>query len=559
MPDKKEASSASPQDDALEIRVDAMMDPRHPNLPPAPAAPTPLTPPLPGDTPRAIDIFQDPKTAPEVSPALLGQIGLNPPEVLPASSVEAAAAITPVPVSPVVFDDPAIDEAVDDIVASDSDALLAAEDDARADSTTNPPPTKAKTRHHPFKSKWTWLILVAVLLVAVLAVPLTRYKVLGLVIKKSIAITVMDSTTKTPVSSAQVSLAGQSAKTDGNGHATIRVPVGNGTVSISKRYYTTANQPILVGLRPSAGLTLRLVATGRQVPIMVINKLTGLPLANAEIKVLNTSAKTDTHGKTIIVLPTTAAQDSGSVALSGYNTSDVKVEVTSAVVAANTFALTPRGSVYFLSNEHGTIDVVKVNLDGSGRQTVLAGTGKEDAGNTVLLASRDWQYLVLKAQRDSAQPALYLIDTANDKTSEFDSGNANFNLIGWYGHGLIYDETKNNVATSQAGHELLKSYDAERGQLNQLDQNQVAGDANNYAYQGFYNFYLLNNQVAYNTQWYAVGTADLGSKTDTIRAITLSGQIKKDYQAFASTGTGYCASGLVSAQRCLLFALQLHR
>lgn len=543
MPDKKEASSASPQDDALEIRVDAMMDPRHPSLPPDPATPTPLIPPLPGDTPRTIDIFQDPKTAPEVSPALLGQIGLNPPEVPPASPVEAAAAITPAPVSAVVFDDPAIDEAVDDIVASDGDALLAAEDDARADSTP-PRPTSAKTRHHPFKSKWTWLILVVVLLVVVLAVPLTRYKVLGLVIKKSIAITVMDSTTKTPVSSAQVAMAGQSAKTDGNGHATLRVPVGKNTVLISKQYYTTANQSILVGLRSSAGLTLHLVATGRQVPITVINKLTGLPLANAEIKVLNTSAKTDNHGKTIIVLPTTAAQDGGSVALSGYNTSDVKVEVTSAVVAANTFALTPRGSIYFLSNEHGTIDVVKVNLDGSDRQTVLAGTGKEDASNTVLLASRDWQYLVLKAQRDSAQPALYLINTANDKTSEFDSGNANFNLIGWYGHGLIYDETKNNVATSQASHELLKSYDAERGQLNQLDQNQVAGDANNYAYQAFYNFYLLNNQVAYNTQWYAVGTADLGSKTDTIRAITLNGQVKKDYQAFASTGTGYLQAAL---------------
>jgi len=217
MPDKKEASSASPQDDALEIRSDAMRDPRHPTLPPTPAAPTPLIPPLSGETPRTIDIFQDPKTAPEVSPTLLGQIGLNSPEAPPASPVGAAAAITPAPVSAVVFDDPAIDEAVDDIVASDGDALLAAEDDARADST--PTPTSAKTRHHPFKSKWTWLILVAVLLVAVLAVPLTRYKVLGLVIKKSIAVTVMDSTTKTPVSNAQVALVGQSAKTDGNGHS----------------------------------------------------------------------------------------------------------------------------------------------------------------------------------------------------------------------------------------------------------------------------------------------------------------------------------------------------
>jgi len=542
MPDKKEANSASPHDDVLENRVDAMMDPRHLKDSATPAAPTPEPAPAASVIPPAIDIFQDTKTAPEVSPELLAQIGLPSPEA-PATPPRAPQTlITPTPANEVAFDDPGIDEAVDDIVASDSDALLAAED-ARANTTTDRPAT-AQTRRSPFKSKGAWLILLVALLLVIFGLPITRYKVLGLVIKKSIAITVMDSTTKTPVSSAQLVLAGQSAKTDGSGQATIRVPVGKTTVTVTKQYYTTVNRAVVIGLRSTAALSLKLVATGRQVPLTVVNKITGKPLVNAEIKVLNTSAKTDKYGRAIIVLPTTATFDSGRVSLSGYNTSNVKVAVTSAVVGENTFALTPSGSVYFLSNERGTIDVVKVNLDGSNRQTVLAGTGKEDVNNTVLLASRDWQYLVLKSQRDSAQPALYLIDTATDKTSEFDSGNANFNLIGWYGHGFIYDEIKNNVATSQAGHELLKSYDADRSQLNQLDQNQVDGDVNNYAYQGFYNFYLLNNQVAYSTQWYATGTADLSSKTDTIRAIAPNGQAKKDYQTFAATGTGYMQAAL---------------
>lgn len=544
MPDKKEANSASPQDDALENRVDAMMDPRHPNDIPIPVAPTPPSPPPTGVTPVAIDIFQDTTTAPEVLPELLEKLGDKPQAVTTTAPVVAETVIAPVQVNEVVFDDPVIDEAVDDIVASDGDALLAAEDAHTIAISTPERIVVAKTRHNPFKSKWTWLILLAMLIIGIFAVPLTRYRVLGLVIKKSIAITVIDSVNKTPVSSAQVALAGQSAQTDGNGRATLRVPVGTHKVTVSKQYYTTVNQSFAVGLRSTVAPMLRLVATGRQVPITVINKITGQPLANAEIKVLNTSAKTDKHGRAIIVLPTTATHDSGSLSLSGYNTSNVKVEVTSNIVLVNTFALTPSGNVYFLSNEHGTIDVVKVNLDGTGRQTVLAGTGKEDVNNTVLLASRDWQYLVLKSQRDSAQPALYLINTATGKTSEFDSGNANFNLIGWYGHGFIYDVTKNNVATSQAGHEVLKSYDADRGQLNQLDQNQVTGDANNYAYQGFYNFYLLNNQVAYNTQWYVTGTADLSSKTDTIRAIAPNGQGKKDYQSFAATGTGYLQAAL---------------
>jgi hypothetical protein len=539
MPDNKEANSASPKDEALETRVDAMMDTGRSRGPVPPVGPTAAPSPA-SDTPPAIDIFQATKTAPEV----LEEVGVKPGEVVAPTSIEgSAAAITPVLATDAAFDDPAIDEAVDDIVASDGDELLAAEDARVGDSDPTAPPSAAKTRPNPFKSKWAWLLL-AVLIIAIFALPLTRYKVLGLVIKKSFTVTVLDSTTRTAVSSAQLTLAGQSAKTDGSGRATLRVPVGTNRLAVTKQYYASVSQSVVVGLRSTTPLTLKLVATGRQVPVTVINKITGLPLANAEIKVLNTNAKTDKHGQAIIVLPVSAKPDSGSVALAGYNTSNVQVAVTSAVVAANKFALTPSGSVYFLSNEHGTIDVVKVNLDGTNRQTVLAGTGKEDLNNTVLLASRDWQYLVLKSQRDSAQPALYLIDTATDKTSEFDSGNANFNLIGWYGHGFIYDVTKNNVATSQAGHEVLKSYDAERGQLNQLDQTQVTGDANNYAYQGFYNFYLLNNLVAYNTQWYTTGTADLSGKTDTIRAVSPSGQGKKDYQTFASTGSGYLQAAL---------------
>ena len=538
MPNKKEASSASPPDAALEKRVDAMMDPRHV------AAVTPLTPVIPSppvvaDAPPAIDIFQDAKTAPEVSSDLLQEIGVKPVEIKTVSPAATATAVAPELINDVAFDDPVIDEAVDDIVARDADALLAAEDARSASDTAVARPADAKIRHHPFAHKWVWLIVVAGLITVSLALPLTRYQVLGLVVKKSIAITVTDSTTKTPVSNAQLVLAGQSAKTDGNGRTSLRVPVGKNTLTISKQYYTTEHQAVMVGLRSGPALTIQLVATGRQVPITVSNKITGQPLANADLKVLNTSVKTDKHGRAVIVLPTTSTHDSGQLSLAGYNNTTVDVVVTSAVEAANSFALTPSGSVYFLSNERGVIDVVKADLDGSHRQTVLAGTGKEDPNNTVLLASRDWQYLVLKSQRDGAQPALYLIDTASDKTSEFDSGNANFNLIGWYGHGFIYDEVKNNVATSQPGRELLKSYNAELGEPNQLDQNQTDGDANNYAYQSFSNFYLLNSLVTYTTQWYVTGTTDLSSKNDTIRAVGLSGQGKKDYQNVASTGTGY--------------------
>jgi hypothetical protein len=232
--------------------------------------------------------------------------------------------------------------------------------------------------------------------------------------------------------------------------------------------------------------------------------------------------------------------------------------VSSNLVASNIVTLTPVGQVYFLSNLSGTIDVVKTNLDGTDAQTVLAGTGQENPNTTTLLASQDWHYLVLKAQRSGSEPALYLIDTSNDKVTEFDNSNADFTPVGWSGHDFVYDEVFNNVPTSQNGHEELKSYDADTGQLNLLDENQTQGSSTSYAYQGFYGFYLVNGMVVYDTQWNTTkvegSSTSTSSLTDTIRAVQVNGQNKKDYQSFAASSVGYIQT-VLSAPQTIYFAV----
>src|SRR4051812_47659079 len=70
---KTEQPDASNEDKALEKKVDAMMDPRNSASPAPPVAPAAEAP-----APE-IDIFQDAKTAPEVSPELLKEIGIKRP------------------------------------------------------------------------------------------------------------------------------------------------------------------------------------------------------------------------------------------------------------------------------------------------------------------------------------------------------------------------------------------------------------------------------------------------------------------------------------------------
>jgi hypothetical protein len=488
-------------------------------------------------------------SAPKLPPDLLNRLRTNatPPGEPAPTSPAPPAAPDPAPATDTTpninLDDSAIDAAIEDITRSDSDELLAIEDSAVAEKqrpVVRQSAFKKKLRRF-FKSKWTYIIT-ALILVAAFAWPFSRYKLLDLVMTRSLVVSVVDSKTGTPVSSANVSVAGQTLKTDANGTAVLHVGPGDDRFAVSKQYYTTSSGVTFVGLTAAIKtLNVDLVATGRQVPISVVNSLTGQSLSGVSISVAGTQAKTNAQGQATIVLPASANTDTATLALSGYNSAQENVQVTS-TPGANKLTLTPGGELYFLSNDSGTIDVVKTNLDGSNRQTVLPGTGKEDPNNTILLASPDWQYLVLEAERTSAQPALYLINTATGQLTEFDSNNATFSLIGWSGDTFLYDEVMQSVPASQAGHELLKSYNASDQELDQLGENQVITSGSSYAYQAFGNFYISDGQLIYTAQWYNSGSPDMTGQVNTINGILPEGQDKKTYLTVATTGTSYFQS-----------------
>lgn len=489
---------------------------------------------------KHIYIPRDLKTAPEVSPELLKKIESE-------DTTKSAELIKP-EATLASTADKTIDQAIEDIVAVESDQVLASEDEKNIKAQPVKPIVKSSKFKHFFKNKWLWIGL-ATILVAIFAMPVSRYAVLGLVVKHDVVINVKDSQTANPVSNASVTLNGKMAKTDAYGKTTIKAPIGNTKLSISKQYFKAYSANIYVGFKSAQTTNVSLVATGRQVPITVVDTITNKPLVGAKVDVLDTTVTTDLKGMATVVLPTKNATEKAIVTLAGYNNIELNIEVTDKVSLTNSLHLTPVGSIYFLSNLSGKIDVIKTNLDGSDRQTVLAGTGKEDPNNISLLASRDWHYLVLKAERDTPQAALYLIDTSSDKVTNFDSGDVNFSLIGWSGHSFLYDAIKNTVPSYQTGHESLKGYNADNTQLNLLDQNLAEGSASSYSYQSFYNFNVMNGQVTYNTQWNPSNNAVvLTGKTDAIRGIFISTQTKKDYQTIAAAGVSYIQAVMYKPQ-----------
>jgi hypothetical protein len=289
--------------------------------------------------------------------------------------------------------------------------------------------------------------------------------------------------------------------TNSDGVAQAQAKVGSRSVAISKQYYKGLSDGVFVGISTSHNdIIVKLTATGRQVPISVINTLTGKHLANAEVTVLNTEAKTNANGVATIVLPTSAATYAASITASGYNSAKAQITVTSKVINSNTFSVTPTGKVYFLSNLSGTIDVDSANLDGSDRQTVLAGTGSEDVNNTLLYQTSDWKYLTLISRRDGGNyDKLFLINTSNDQETLINGTAATYQAVGWSGHDFVYEVMNPAVQAWQPDQEALKSYNADTGKTVTLDQTTASGSASNYTEQLIDNdsIELVNGTVVY--------------------------------------------------------------
>lgn len=387
------------------------------------------------------------------------------------------------------------------------------------------------------RKKWTIPASVVLFILLLAAIPLTRYTIAGTVIKHDLSVKVLDATAGTPVSGATVSLGSSSAETDGTGKAILhKVKAGRHTVSFSKKYYQNQTAKLLAPiLSQKTTPQIQMTATGRQVKISVANLINKKVLSDVDIKVADISAKTDKNGSALIVLPAGTTEKAATLSLDGYNDAKVTVKVSNDKIQENDFNLTPAGKVYFLSKLSGKIDVVKTDLDGTNRQTVLAGTGKEDDTGTVLLASRDWKYLALLSKRAGGTPALYLIETSNDNLTTIDEGNADFSLSGWVDDNFVYTVTRSDVQLFQANRQAIKSFDATSKKLTTLDQTTASGTSQfDYLSQTVGPVYVYNDQVLYIMNWEGTSTTlgDVASKQATFNSVKPDGSAKKAIKSF---------------------------
>lgn len=400
------------------------------------------------------------------------------------------------------------------------------------------------------KSGWGKALILLVLVVGgILAVPMTRYAALGFFIKKPAVITVVDDTTGKPVSDAIVHFARVDGKTDKQGMVTLNdMSVGDHPLSVEKNYYTTVETSYTVPIFGDAATTVRLKATGRLAVITVKNAISGKGVSGASVKIGDTSAVTDDSGVANIALAIRDADQPGTVTLDGYTSVDISVS-TKDVSPTVDVQLVPSGKVYFISNRNGTYDIMSSNLDGTGQEVVIKGTGREVPYELQLATSPDHAALAYVARRDSGV-ALYAVDTAAKTLTKIDGNSTSYNFVGWAGDTFYYT-TYTDLNPVTAGRAKLMSYSQSTKKTSQLDSSQLATDNSNTLEQSFSQVQLTGGRLYYARCWQSTiyGVPSITQKASMVTVI--NGKVAT-LKSVDQTKPAYC-SAVVKKPNTLYF------
>ena len=382
----------------------------------------------------------------------------------------------------------------------------------------------------------TIITSIFVLLVVILAVPFTRYFVLSPFVKKDVTLKIIDSETKKPVTDISIKLGGVSSQTDKDGLVKLTdVPVGQYELKVEKQYYKnhTASYTVPVFATPESP-TIDISAIGRQVSVSVSNIITGELLSDVVVEANGTKATTGGDGTATIILPPTSETTKATLKKDGYNSVDVELRIDDAIV--NSYAVTPSGSIYYLSKATGKINVMKSNLDGTGASVAVAATGQESDYETSLLSSRDWQYSALNATRTDNKQRLYLLNSSKDELSIIDEGDATFNMVGWSGHNFVYTVYRNTPNAWDNKKQALKSFNADTRKVTTLDETVGVG-ANMYdsSYENFSSVYIMKDELVYLKNWYFSNyyyANNDPNKAPTLYSVSPAGGAKKTVKVF---------------------------
>ncbi len=363
------------------------------------------------------------------------------------------------------------DAVVDDIVAHESDDLLAAEDKELNQAFSNTPLSlgqKMKRSLNAWRNnpKARWLTIGALLIIVCLGIliPATRYAALNSMgVRSSSTITVLDSSTQQPLKNVSVTMAGKQGVTDENGKVSLsKLRLGKTNLVIEKKAFAQELRPMTLGWGSNPLGDVSIKPVGTQYSFMVTDYLSGKPLVKAEAFGGEADAISDEKGQLKLTVDKNApATLEVVIKKDGYR--DQKIQVNNNKTATQTVKMVSQHAQSFITKRSGKYDVYKVDIDGANEKLVLAGTGKErDDLALIPHAASDMSALVSTRENKHNSDGyllsnLVLINLSDNSTNTIVESER-IQVLDWSGDNLVFAQIAAGSSAASPKRHRLTSY-----------------------------------------------------------------------------------------------------
>lgn len=429
----------------------------HPGDTPEPAAGEPdnLADPKAGDTPLSDDIVEEIEAEAATDVAEETEAAASDETPRPEAPAEADPPAEVQTEEDGLPDDPVTNRAVEEIIAEEGDAVLAAED-KKLEETAEPhlkqEPAKQPGRLRRFwanrAARWVVLGGTAFVLLLVALVPHSRYLVLNTAgVRSGLELSVIDQQTLQPLKNVSVTAGGASGQTDSEGVVKLTgVRLGSTRLQIEKRAFAKIDKNIVIGWGSNPLGEFKAEAVGAQYTFLIKDFLSGKPIDGAEAASGDGNASSDTDGKIVLTLDTADQEDTAQINVDitrgGYRKETINLTVNNK--EAQAVELVPARKHTFVSKRSGKYDVYTVDVDGKNEHKLVAGTGLEREDIALIPHGRN-AVAALVSTRENVRNAsgyllstLYIVRTDNGELTKIDQSEK-IQVIGWSKEGrLVY-------------------------------------------------------------------------------------------------------------------------
>lgn len=381
--------------------------------------------------------------------------------------------------------------AVEDIIATEADEILAAEDRKKVPISRVKPSQKEKRKGlGAFFSAWfktpkyrnltLLLILSAVGIVA--AVPSSRYYALNNAgVRASLSTKVIDDKTSQPLKNVEVVVGDSSAKTDRDGNVKLsNLKLGPQKIVVRKPAFAEVTRAVTIGWGSNPQQETRLTSIGMQLTFSVADFLSDKAIG-AEAISGEASARANEKGEIVLTVPT-SDKDSIDIQIlaDNYRTESLTIATTKKEVT--TLKMVPARKQAFVSKRSGKFDLYKIDVDGKNEKLILAGTGLEKEDSIAVVPHPKKNVVALVSTRDNVRNqdgyllnTLTLVDLDTNETSKLGQSER-IQVVDWIGNRLVYVKIAQGQSAASPQRHRLVSYDIESNTEKELASSNYFND-----------------------------------------------------------------------------------